>query len=204
MSVTTMVATISPRERELRGHDTRRYELPMRPDSSDGPNPSGLCMCGCGVTTSIASETSKRLGIRKGQHRMYIKNHSHIGVPRTEEVRRKLSNAHKGKRTGSANARWKGGLQMRNGRLNRLVGVDHPMATASGYVLEYRLVMAEKLGRFLTVNEHVHHVDLDVSNNDPENLVLLTPSQHMRLHRLIDRRGMDPLDALVAVRDGLT
>lgn len=197
----TMMATVSPRERELRGRVTERMELPMHDDSSDGPNPSGLCMCGCGATTPLATQNDRRNGLRKGQHRRFLKSHHLRGVARTPEVRRRLSEAHKGKNTGSSNPRWKGGLQMRQGRLNRLVGVEHPMATASGYVLEYRLVMAEKLGRFLTSQEDVHHIDLNPSNNDPSNLTVLTRSEHMRVHQLI-RRGLAPRQALDDVLGG--
>jgi HNH endonuclease len=171
----------------------------MQENSTAGPNPSGLCMCGCGAKTSLATQDDPRNGINKGQHRRYLKSHHLVGVPRSAETLRKLSEAHKGKRMGVESSRWKGGLQMRNGRLNRLVGSGHPMATASGYVLEYRLVMAEKLGRFLDVREHVHHIDMDHTNNDPDNLALVTASQHMRVHRLIDRKGMDPVEALELV-----
>jgi hypothetical protein len=174
----------------------------MCAESNTGPNPSGLCMCGCGGITTVATENDPKNGIRKGEHRRYLRAHHHRGVPRTEDVRRRISEANAGKNTGPDNPRWKGGLQMRKGRLNRLVGVDHPMAPASGYVLEYRLVMAEKLGRYLSSDEHVHHIDLDASNNDPDNLVVLTAAQHMRLHRLINRGGMKPQEALDQVLGG--
>jgi hypothetical protein len=42
----------------------------------------------------------------------------------------------------------------------------------SRYVLEHRLVMAQKLGRCLTESETVHHKDLDHSNNVIGNLQL--------------------------------
>lgn len=73
------------------------------------------------------------------------------------------------------------------------------MANAMGYVYEHRLVAAAALGRFLAPGEHVHHIDLDALNNAPENLVIVTPTQHGRIHRFIDYRDMAPAEAVVAV-----
>lgn len=49
-------------------------------------------------------------------------------------------------------------------------------------IYEHREVMAQKLGRPLRSDEHVHHIDGDRSNNDPTNLELLTPSEHAKRH----------------------
>jgi hypothetical protein len=140
-------------------------------------------MCGCGGVTTVATQNDPKNGIRKGEHRRYLRAHHHRGVPRTEDVRRRTSDANKGRNTGSAHPRWRGGRQIRRGRTNILVGTDHPMAMKSGYVLEYRLVMAEKLGRMLTSDEFVHHIDGDPTNNHPDNLMLVTRSEHLRIHR---------------------
>lgn len=44
-------------------------------------------------------------------------------------------------------------------------------------------VIAEiKIGRKLEKGEHVHHIDGNKQNNEPENLQVLTASEHMRLH----------------------
>ena len=59
---------------------------------------------------------------------------------------------------------------------------DHPNTTKSGYILEHRYVMAEKLGRPLLPTEDVHHIDGDKTNNDPSNLEVLGRSEHSRLH----------------------
>lgn len=41
-----------------------------------GPNPSGLCMCGCGEATPIARQSDSRCGHIKGQPIRYIRGHN--------------------------------------------------------------------------------------------------------------------------------
>lgn len=47
-------------------------------------------------------------------------------------------------------------------------------------------LMEERLGRHLLPDEVVHHIDRDRSNNDLNNLALVTRSGHSRLHRFED------------------
>ena len=48
---------------------------------------------------------------------------------------------------------------------------------------EHRRVMEEYLGRELTSNEIVHHIDGNKLNNDISNLVLTTRANHLKIHR---------------------
>lgn len=47
---------------------------------------------------------------------------------------------------------------------------------------EHRLVMEEELGRPLKSSEIVHHIDGNKKNNHPDNLMIMTRSEHMKEH----------------------
>lgn len=47
----------------------------------------------------------------------------------------------------------------------------------------HRIVMERKIGRPLTSDEIVHHIDGDHRNNDPDNLMVVTRQEHIQIHR---------------------
>jgi hypothetical protein len=49
-------------------------------------------------------------------------------------------------------------------------------------IAEHRHVVEQREGRKLGSDEIIHHVDGDPLNNQSDNLVILTRSEHMRLH----------------------
>ena len=58
----------------------------------------------------------------------------------------------------------------------------HPKRNSKGLYPLHRVVMENALGRSLTPQEHVHHIDGDRDNNEASNLVALTRSDHAKLH----------------------
>lgn len=86
--------------------------------------------------------------------------------------------------SGARNGRWKGG-RVRGGHKGRYWmrhRPDHPAANSIGYVLEHRLIMEAFLGRLLRDDEVVHHINEDSLDNHPENLALMTRSEHTSYH----------------------
>jgi len=55
---------------------------------------------------------------------------------------------------------------------------DHPSVYADGWMLEHRYVAEQMIGRPLETMEHVHHINSVRDDNRPENLAVLSPSEH--------------------------
>lgn len=63
------------------------------------------------------------------------------------------------------------------------IGKNNPRAYSNGYALQHRLVMEEKLGRFLQEDEIVHHINEIKNDNRVENLELTTRKNHIKHHK---------------------
>lgn len=73
---------------------------------------------------------------------------------------------------------------VKKGDYDYAVVKNHPNATKHGYVLYHRIVMENYLGRLLTDNEVVHHLDGDRHNNNIENLELMDRKKHSSMHMI--------------------
>lgn len=60
---------------------------------------------------------------------------------------------------------------------------EHPLSHKTGRTYYHRHIASIKYGRWLQPDEHVHHIDGNKKNNEPENLVVVTPEEHTVLHK---------------------
>lgn len=67
----------------------------------------------------------------------------------------------------------------------------HPHCDGKGYIREHILVMEKYLGRYLTEDEIVHHIDENKLNNDINNLKLMTKYEHKCYHSSRPRKHVD-------------
>jgi len=88
--------------------------------------------------------------------------------------------------SGFNNACWRGGRTKHSRGYIYVKKRQHPFSDKQGYIFEHRLIMEEKLGRYLTKKEIVHHINGIVDDNRIENLELTTQSQHINKHITIE------------------
>jgi len=85
--------------------------------------------------------------------------------------------------------RWKGGTYYKNGYVYERIAEDSPyraMGMTRPYVLQHRLRMAEKLGRPLHKDEHVHHINGVRDDNRHANLELWSTFRQPKGSRVVD------------------
>lgn len=91
-------------------------------------------------------------------------------------------------------------------RLGIKVQHTYRMVDKDGYIIlvvsssikisEHRYVMERFLKRKLTPAECVHHLDGVKTNNDLDNLIVVTPANHNTLHAAIKRKDIEVLQRL--------
>ena len=82
---------------------------------------------------------------------------------------------------GKTHPSWNGGKCKIDGYIY-IYNPRHPFTTKGRYVCEHRLIMEKSIGRFLTKNEVVHHINRIRDDNRIENLIIMTDSKHKSFH----------------------
>ena len=83
-------------------------------------------------------------------------------------------------KSGNRNSNWRGGRRNTHDGYIFICSPNHPHRNKRGEVAEHRLVMEQKLGRYLEPDEIVHHINGVRNDNCPENLELTDKHEHQR------------------------
>ena len=84
----------------------------------------------------------------------------------------------------------------------KILSKQHPN-NVKGFVLEHRLVVEKKLGRYLKKEEVVHHINENKQDNRIENLMLFKNNkEHMKFHTKLKQFGYmtNPMKRLIENR----
>ena len=109
---------------------------------------------------------------------------SHEGIPSWNKGKhwsKEWKNKRSKRYVGSGNPSWKGGTIRHDMGYILIFSPNHPSKNFNGYVYEHRLKMEEYLGRYLTKEEVIHHVNGKKDDNRIENLKLFpNHSEHIK------------------------
>jgi hypothetical protein len=120
-----------------------------------------------------ASE-NKKLSCNKPEFKEKMRN-SRLGKSLSETAKEKLA-----ERIGEKSPLWKGGITISSGYLQ----FTGSKANGDNAGKAIHTIIAEWIyGRKVKNGEHVHHIDGNKLNNNPENICILSASEHAKLHK---------------------
>jgi hypothetical protein len=106
---------------------------------------------------------------------------AHLGKKASDETKLRMSNS---SAKGINHFNWKGGRSNHGDGYIEILQPEHPYCNKKGYVYEHRLVMEQKIGRYLLPEEVVHHENEIKSDNRIKNLRLFaSKSEHIKFHK---------------------
>jgi len=135
----------------------------------------GYCQCGCGQKTRIAPVNDKSKGWIKGQPLAFLKGHS-------------LRN-----QRGETAPRWRGGRRTTTHGYITIWTPDNSRKYEHIHVAEIALGRPlQQISRGHPLNEVVHHINGDKTDNRPNNLLICTHEYHTQLHHRLEASDVWP------------
>lgn len=127
-------------------------------------------------------QISKELGVDHSMVSYWASKHGLADETKSKAIKRSLAIKYPDGQFGKNSFHWKGGRRKASAGYIYIYSPDHPYANKQGAVMEHRLSMEEKIGRYLEPGEVVHHINGIKDDNRPENLELKTNGTHISEH----------------------
>jgi len=133
-----------------------------------------------GLPTRPQKETFTMRGQKLSKEQCLVISKREKGKVLSSETKSKISEAHKG--VYSNKSKYGGHRKERSDGYIKIYLPTHPLATKGGYVMEHILVMEEFVGKIITRDQVVHHVNKIRNDNRISNLLLMTFKEHASFH----------------------